>query len=189
MKCPICDHRVADGKIRCVNCSTALTFWINLDLWAHKAYTAALQTLRDGDVHKAADLLLRAAISAPENAAYLAACGRVFAQAGRFREAAHVLGKACELDPTEANQAALQRAQTLAAGGDVSGSTRAEQQKPDEPGPVSSGCGAPTTTVNEEEGIVFLDTPSRTPSEHSDASNEADDVASTEEVSSSDESV
>ena len=114
MKCPICDFEGKDDGIRCPSCQTALTLWINYDAWAETAYAGALQALKDGDREGAVELLLRASISSPENPRYLAAYGRVLAHCGRYQEAAQILEKAHQANPSEANHVALERAKSLA---------------------------------------------------------------------------
>jgi Flp pilus assembly protein TadD len=116
MKCPFCDSdpiKVVKGK--CPNCDQTLTVWINFETYASQAYRASLHALSQGDTGGAAELLLRAVLFTPEEATYLSAYGRVLGQLGRYAEAAAVLARSHKLAPTPETQAALEKAEALAA--------------------------------------------------------------------------
>ncbi len=130
MKCPICDFQHQGGSARCPRCQTALTFWINQDEFSQSAYSGGLQALRSGNRELASEFLLRACVSAPDVARNVAAYGRVLAQCGRYEEAARVLKRACQLEDSEPNRAAMERAKSLgAASGGAKSSEVSETQR------------------------------------------------------------
>jgi tetratricopeptide (TPR) repeat protein len=154
--CPICSFAKVGTALRCPNCQSALSLWINFDTYAKEVYRAGLHKLSQGDRSAAAELITQAVVLAPDEAVYAGALGRVLGQLGRYREAAFVLEQAHQRSPSPDLEAAWKKAVALAEAPPIPmARVEISPRPPVEPEPVAAAAAGaavpmpdPNTDVN-----------------------------------------
>jgi tetratricopeptide (TPR) repeat protein len=113
--CPECGSDQTSGEPRC-RCGADLRLLQQVDALADVWFNRALAALAEGATGQALEWLAAACVARPTDVAARIALSQVWAQLGRWKEAADALERAAELDPGSVEVAALREALRQARG-------------------------------------------------------------------------